>query len=366
MSLKSSVWFPEPSIADDTYARRTEHTIDWLSRSTSPRAKECRRFLREHIARLPLQSQEKFVDDLRQRWHPTFFELVVARILQELGATITVEGVNIDGRRPDFKALFSDSPVIVEVIAPIFNADSGDLEKARIPLLDIIESNIPEGWLVNVWELPDIGLSQSKKDFERTIQRMLQISPPEQNESRRDIVEELSTGLIRLGLIPAGNLGGGLGVQGMITLFDNSKERIRYAIDRKRKQVKSSDSPVLLAIHASGISSDLEDFDITLFGHTFERFDEQGKSVEIGFLPDGYFNRKSEKPPTYAGVLAFLNVGFQGCSEPVLYRHPRFTGKLPEALLQLEQRQYDEAARKIHVVPSTGPNFGERLNFVKV
>jgi hypothetical protein len=37
----------------------------------------------------------------------------------------------------------------------------------------------------------------------------------------------------------------------------------------------------------------------------------------------------------------FLNVGFLGGPDPVLYLHPRFEGRLPEALQPLERRTYD-------------------------
>jgi hypothetical protein len=59
--------------------------------------------------------------DLRHKWHSTFFELIVARLLQELGASLVSEGSNREGRRPDFTAQFSDGAIIVEAKAPVFN-----------------------------------------------------------------------------------------------------------------------------------------------------------------------------------------------------------------------------------------------------
>jgi hypothetical protein len=70
--------------------------------------------------------------------------------------------------------------------------------------------------------------------------------------------------------------------------------------------------------------------------------------------------------PTFAGVLAFLTVGFHACTAQVLYRHPRFSGILPEAMLQLEQRTYNEESHAIQLQPSTARGLVERLNFVKV
>jgi hypothetical protein len=72
-----------------------------------------------------------------------------------------------------------------------------------------------------------------------------------------------------------------------------------------------------------------------LFGSGYERYDEPRRFVEKAFAPHGLFNEKRDTPPTVAGVLAFLTVGFNACTAPVLYRHPRFSGVLPKALLQL-------------------------------
>lgn len=154
-------------------------------------------------------------------------------------------------------------------------------------------------------------------------------------------------------------------MEGVYTAFDNSEERIRHAIRQKRRQVRSSDAPVLLAIQASGISSSLEDFDIALFGRTYGSYDSQGELIETGFTPSGEFNNKSDKAPTYAGVLAFLEIGWLGGPDPVLYRHPRSSSVLPESVLKLEQRSYDTNAGEIRNQPSTVNNLLQKLRFVQ-
>ncbi len=83
-------------------------------------------------------------------------------------------------------------------------------------------------------------------------------------------------------------------------------------------------------------------------------------------MPSGLFSKKSDKAPTYAGVLAFLTVGFNTCFGPVLYRHPRYLGTLPEALLQLEQRTYNESINTIQIEPSKVPDLIDGLNLVNV
>jgi hypothetical protein len=150
-----------------------------------------------------------------------------------------------------------------------------------------------------------------------------------------------------------------------ITAFDNSEQRIRFAVKRKRSQVRSSNKPVLLAIEASGISSDSEDFDRALFGHTYESYNIRRQLEKRGFKPDGAFNTSSNKPPTYAGVLAFLNVGFWGGPAPLLYNHPRFIRHLPESILGLEQHRYDKASNEIQVISAKTNDLMQRLKFVQ-
>jgi len=361
-----AIWLPEPSIKNDTHKNRLEHTLDWLGRSTSVKATECRRFLNESVSKFPKEVQKYFHHYLHERWHTTFFELIVARMLQELGADLAFETSNSEGKRPDFAANFPDCKIIVEAIAPTFNASVGVEAKNRIPLLEIIDSNIPDGWLVGVWELPKIGPADSKQDFKRAVERVLDILPPTEDATDFELTAELPSGVIRLHLWPGSSRNRRVAMEGVYTTFDNSEERIRHAIRQKRRQVRSSDAPVLLAIQASGISSSFEDFDIALFGRTYESYDRHGALVETGFTPSGEFNNKSDKAPTYAGALAFVDMGWLGGPAPVLYRHPRSSSVLPESVLRLAQRTYDAKAGKIRNQPSAEHNLMQKLRFVQM
>lgn len=364
-NLRSN-WLAEPSIKDDPHKNRREHTLDWLARSTSAKARECRRFLNESLSKFPHEVQEYFHHYLSERWHTTFFELVVARMLQELGADLAYEITNVDGKCPDFVAQFQDRRIIVEAIAPTFNASIGVEARNRIPLLEIIDSKIPEGWLVGVWELPKIGPSDSKQEFKRTIARLLDIPPPTKDATDLELTADFPSGVIRLHLWPGSSRSRRVAMEGVYTTFDNSEARIRHAIRQKRPQVRGSNVPVLLAIQASGISSSFEDFDIALFGRTYESYNERGELVETGFMPSGEFNNKSDKAPTYAGVLAFLDIGWLGGPGPVLYRHPRFSSELPESILILEQRNYDSKEGRICHLSSTGQHdLMQKLRFVQ-
>jgi hypothetical protein len=86
MAAISREWFPEPTRADDTYLSRGEPITNWLKRSTIPGAMECRRFLNENLSNLPRGHQRILYQALHNRWHSAFFEVIVARTLQVLGA----------------------------------------------------------------------------------------------------------------------------------------------------------------------------------------------------------------------------------------------------------------------------------------
>ena len=121
-----------------------------------------------------------------------------------------------------------------------------------------------------------------------------------------EFVEELPQGTLRIKVIPKSpnvSTGRSIGTEPALTAWDDTEQRVRRAVDRKRRQgSRKSPMPTLLAIHATGMSSSYEGFDNALFG------------------VDGIFT-KGTGPPTWAGVLAFGNVGLRGGPDPVLYLH---------------------------------------------
>lgn len=134
------VWFPEPPQPDDARGPRGEPLTSWLERSTLPRAKAARRFLNDNLGKLSKEHQRDFYRASHDRWQSAFFELIVARTLQVLGASIEVEPGGAEDIRIDFVAGFPDSTVSVEAVAPAFNVEVGEQVKQRNPLLDIVES----------------------------------------------------------------------------------------------------------------------------------------------------------------------------------------------------------------------------------
>lgn len=114
---------------------------------------------------------------------------------------------------------------------------------------------------------------------------------------------------------------------------DDSEQVIRDAVKGKYPQARNVEVPVLVAVDAKGLLTLLEYFDMALFGHYWHHLDESTSSKA-----DGIFARKGQEP-TIAGVLAFTEIGVSRISGPSLYVHPRFSGDLPYALRQLEQRR---------------------------
>lgn len=194
--------------------------------------------------------------------------------------------------------------------------------------------------------------------------KCLTCHPPRPEDRDIELVAEFPQGTLHLHLSPTGKEHKRLGLEAPISLVDDTEQRIRHIVAKARKQVRASASPVLLAIHASGFCSDLEDFDHALYGRSFEQLDRGHRVVATGFRADGEFSNKRNKPPTYAGVLAFLEMNFHCCSSPILYLHPRFQGVLPKSLMNLGQRRFDSAEEKIRSAPSKLPKLIEKLNLV--
>jgi hypothetical protein len=364
----SAAWFPEPSRTDNTYANRGEPTTDWLRRSTVPRARGARRFLNENHSKIPSDHQHILYCALHERWGSAYFELIVARTLQVLGAEIEIEPGGKEDIRIDFVAHFPESTVSVEAVAPKFNADTVETAKRRASLLDMIEALVPPGWRIIVEELPDLGPSDSKRSFRRAVERLLDTVAPEVGSKPKTLIAEVPGGEVRLRLLPQRDpqAPGSRAVvaEPALTAFDNSEQRIRRAIKQKRRQGRNVNYPAILAVHATGISSEFYDFNRALFGRDVGFFDPYARRItKTEFQADGVFSRGSGDP-TWAAVLAFVNVNFPGGPDPVLYLHPRYRGTLPEALTSIERRSFDPEAESVNVEPSQNPGFLKQLGFV--
>lgn len=248
------VWFSEPSQADDSWGRRGESPTSWVERSTLPRARATRRFLNQHLSVLPKEHQVALYRALHDRWESAFFELIVARTLQVLGASIEIEPGGAEDIRIDFVARFTDSTISVEAVAPAFNVEIGEQVKQRNPLLDIIEASAPPHLWVLVESLPELGPSDLKKRFKNIVKRLLDDVAKADISLPRQFVEELPQGTLRLKVLsrnPNASTGRSIGSEPALTTFDDTEQRVRRAVDRKRRQGRESTGPTLLAIHAT-------------------------------------------------------------------------------------------------------------------
>jgi hypothetical protein len=359
------IWFPEPARADDTAANRGEPTTDWLGRSTHPRAMAARRFLNENLRALPQEHRADLYRALHDRWGSAFFELIVGRTLQVLGAAVKVEPGGASDVRVDFAARFPDGAVAVEAVSPVFGADVGETARRRNPLLDIVESESPPDVWVMVSSLPDIGPQDSRKPFRATVRGLLD-GAWDVGYDMVEVSEELLEGTLRLKLVKKGPgvpPGRSVGIEPALTTWDDTERRIRRAVSRKRRQGRQTDVLALVAVHATGIASSYEEVDTALFGREVATVDATGRLLGTRFEADGAFAGGSGEP-TWAGALVFLNVGFTGGPDPVLYLHPRFGGRLPEALVALERRSYDARAGAIVIKEPSATGVLGALKFV--
>ena len=356
------VWINEPVIIDNTYAARDESTIDWLRRSTVQRAKDSRNFVNYNLGKIPNQYRSFFMDNLTNNWSSAIFELILARYLQELGAKLYYEKPISGGKRPDFTVEFANSLIITEAISPVFDSELISKERNNLPLIKYIEKTKPQNWLILSRRLPDIGPSDSKKEFKNKIDDIFNmLNSTAENEI--SVSEIISSGHIDLQCTRTDKeykrIGGPI-----YTSWDDTQYRIKHAINKKRNQVRESTIPVILAINASGLSSNTEDFDHALYGHSVD---------VVGFRPsdhlysyfkeDGLFTKKKNIEPTYAGVFACFHYGLSGGKPPILYLNPNYSGTLPDEILKLEQRNYDFNTQSINTKNSQYGGLVSKLFF---
>ena len=313
----NKVWLNEPSLKDDSYAEHGEHTLDWLSRSTLPRAKQMKSFLNHNLSELPQNFADKLKQDLKNRWRTAFFELILGRLLQEIGLKFKHEKSLINGKKPDFLIKTSIGEIVLEATSPIINSVIGEFYKKANPLIEIIKEYAPENWIVNINNLPDIGLNDSKRPFKSFIKREFSKIQPIDTHDEISINKRFPDGKLELSLMFKPNYRNKIGIFPAVGYAENSKYRIEHIIDEKRTQLRKIEQPVILAIPGSSTGTDLNDFDQVLFGHTYEKMNRNFEVIETGFKPDGKFVSEN-KEPTYQAILAFEEVGFRSVKIPTM------------------------------------------------
>ncbi len=175
MKVEFTNLFSEPEVEDESVID-DETYMEWLNRNTSRKAKYSRALLNKNISKIPDEWREKLIKDLRGRWSTAFFELIVARVIQVLEGSITVEEIQ-SGKNPDFIADFQNNKITVEATSTITDAGFREFTKRNEDLIKIIEKATPEGWSFIIHELPKIDYSDSKKEFNKTISEMMDSLP---------------------------------------------------------------------------------------------------------------------------------------------------------------------------------------------
>lgn len=287
-TVRKADWFPEPAVHDRTYAQRRVQPFDWNAQSTTMRASAARAFLNRNLSELPEDAQPHVVQGLKVRWGPTFFELIVARTLQLLGASLTVEPEGPEGKRVDFVAAFGAESVNVEATSPNVDAEFGEQASHQRPLVDIVESSLPDGWSAGVVSLPVIGPNDPKRWFRNAVASLMATVRSDDGEPV-DIQEEFAEGLLHLRLFPKTFGGHRIAYGPGGAYFVATVDHIRRSVGRKKRQARSPERPSLLAVHTGGLSSELDDFDQALFGHTVGYVDRRLGEVAQRFEPDGTF-----------------------------------------------------------------------------
>jgi hypothetical protein len=358
------VWLKEPLEKDNTWANYGEHTLDWLARSTLPRAKQMRTFLNHNLSELPSKFAEKLKHDLRYRWKTAFFELIIGRMLQETGFNFENEKKLSNGKKPDFLIETSIGEIVIEATSPIINSKVGEFYKKRIPLIEILEKNAPKNWIINIHKLPDIGFNDSKKAFKNFIKKEFK-KVAISNSTSYKISERFPEGRLELYLIFKSNSDRSIGIHPAVSYAENSIYRIENSIRDKRNQLRGINKPVILAIQGSNTGTDLNDFDQVLFGHTFTRLNQNREKVEKGFHADGEFISDNHDP-TYEGILAFHEIGFTQLKLPTLYLHQNARRELSDIFKYLNIRYYDESTNSIKQLNAHKEADFSNFNFVTI
>jgi len=337
-------WFPRPEKPDPTYARSDEWTVSWLRRSTLPLADDCREFLNRNLSLLPDDCSDGIFNHLRHQQHHRdgFFELVVARTLQELGADIECEPENpIDRSRVDYAATFPEGVVFVEAVSPELDKELGAILERESPLTQLIKDNVPPGWAADVKELPNVGPDESRRQIKALLQRKMNISPPTRDDDEVEVRGSFEQGDLRVILFPQSRHGLSadtkIAASNLIEYFPNDHAALLGALQRKYRQLRNLDGTCLVALNMFSTTASRDDLDRALFGTSVTQFDRHMNEVRQYRKSDGLF-AGGEGEPTILGVLAFPKVGFLRCDDPVLWVHPRFEGMFPQALNDLETR----------------------------
>ena len=358
------VYFPEPTTPDESWPGWDETAVEWFTRSTQPRARAVREFLNRSLGCFPQKHARSLAKRLNQDWQSFFFEIVVGRYLQVLGAEVQPEPAGSNGTQVDFHAVFPDGVAVsIECVSKRFNQEAQKTIQRNGKMARMLDDVGPTNWAIEFHKLPD---ANSPAEFEPYVHaaRDWYATLPEPIEGwpRPAFAFEADHGRMELEALsfPRGTKPNHMGPA--VAFYDDSIERLKGALidSHKRKQALGAPPPVFLAIDCPLGGPDAGDFDQALFGMTA---DHRGFDPRVGasFNPNGLLVADKEIP--FAGVLAFLKMSMVGAADPVLYLNPYQRWKLPAALACHEQRVWTSG---IETTRAMRPSVIDSIGFVRL
>jgi len=342
-------YFPEPTTPDESWQEWDETAFQWLTRSTQPRARAIREFLNVNLGYFSTKDAKSLAQRLNQDWQSFFFEIVVGRYLQVLGAEVEYEPDGSNGTHVDYRATFPDGIVVsVECVSKRFNQEAQQTIERNGKLARMLADVGPTGWIIEFKRFPEANSADEFRPYVEHAKQFYSTLPEATADGRHvEFVWQGVSGQMELEAIPfsKGTMANHLGPA--VTFMDNSIERLKYALkDRqKRKQARGAVPPVFLAIDCPFNGPDAEDFDQALFGQTVDHRDfDSATSLGITFNPNGLL--VTDKRIPFAGVLAFLRLSMVGAADPVVYLNPYQRWKLPAALTSHETRVWTSGIKR--------------------
>jgi hypothetical protein len=360
------LYFPEPDEPSPSWGRYADGDaqVAWLARSSQPRAARIRAFLNASLSALPVDAADNLAHRLRRDppFQSVFFELIVGRFLQVLGATVEHQPAGVGGSNVDWRATFADgSTILVEATSPEYNRDAAEERRRREALVGVIEDEAPRGWWIHPVQLPSIGVDDSRREYRKLVRSLLTNLPDPIGYSIEERLRRAgmtAQGPLELELWPGDWRDSPIAMVSMGAHRDDSALRVAVAARAKRRQARAYPGEiVLVALDAPFVGPDLEDFDTALFGQTVVHIGRDRGVLGTSFRASGVLAR--QRAVEYAGVLAFGRVSVFGVDDPTLYRHPLFRSEYPLPLLALRRRMLE--ASMIVDVPASRTGICERI-----
>jgi len=345
------VYFPEPTSPDESWPGWDETAVEWCRRSTHLRAKAVRELLNRSLAHFPPKHARSLAKRLNQNWQSFFFEIVVGRYLQVLGAEVEPEPQGSNGTHVDFRATFPDGIIVsVECVSKRFNLEAQKTIQRHGKMAQMLDEVGPTRWAIELHKLPK---SDSPIEFQPYVQAAREwyatLPEPMEGGPRPVFGFDGEGGRMELEAIPfpSGSKPNHMGPA--VAWYDDSIERLKDALidSHKRKQARGAIPPVFLAIDCPFHGPGAEDFDQALFGFTVD--------------PSGLLVTDKDIP--FAGVMAFLSMSMVGAADPVLYLNPYQRWNLPAALANHERRVWKSGIEK---TPATREPVIESIGFVQL